>query len=130
MTGIRIVLAGFLVALVAGCSGGSSSSTPSTPSPTPAPAPAPAAVTINIPSGARTLGTASYVPNPATVSQGTVVTWSNSDTSTHDIVSDTGVFDSGRVAQNGTFNFTFTGKGSFPYHCSIHPTMTGTIVVQ
>jgi plastocyanin len=46
------------------------------------------------------------------------------------MVSDTGVWDSGRVGQNGTFRFTFANKGSYPYHCSIHPGMTGTIVVQ
>ena len=56
--------------------------------------------------------------------------WSNTDSTTHDMVSDTGVWDSGRVAPGGGFTFTFTSKGTYPYHCTIHPSMTGTIVVQ
>jgi len=70
------------------------------------------------------------MPNPATVSQGTVVTWSNTDSVVHDMVADTGEFASGRVAANGTVSVTFSTKGTFPYHCSINPGMVGTIVVQ
>src|SRR6266853_1970965 len=101
MVSIRSALAAVLLALITGCGGGSSSM-PSNPSPTPSPSPASSATTVSIPSGARNLGPAGYAPNPATVAQGSVVTWSNTDTTTHDIVSDTGLFDSGRVAQNGT----------------------------
>ena len=106
-----------------------SPSSPSTPSPAPSPAPA-AAATVNIPTGARTLGASAYAPNPVTVSQGAVVTWSNSDSTTHDVVADGGAFDSGRMSQNGTFSFTFAQKGTYTYHCTIHPTMIGTVVVQ
>jgi plastocyanin len=70
------------------------------------------------------------VPNPATVAQGAVVSWSNTDSTTHDIVSDTGVWDSGRLATGDSFRFSFALRGTYPYHCSIHPGMTGTIVVQ
>ena len=121
---IRIGFGVLLVVVTTGC-GGSSTPTPTTPTPT-----TPAAVTVSIPSGARTLGSAAYVPNPATVSVGTVLTWSNTDTSTHDMVSDTGVFDSGRVAPGDKAAFTFSSKGTFPYHCSLHPGMVGTVVVQ
>lgn len=121
-----------LLGVTAGCGGGSSSTpSPSAPSPTPSPTPSgSASTTVTIPTNARTLGTAAYVPNPATIAQGAVVTWSNTDSTTHDIVSDTGAFDSGRMAPNDNFKFTFSAKGTFPYHCSIHPGMTGTIVVQ
>jgi plastocyanin len=130
MLGFRIVPAAVLLALIIGCGGGSSPA-PSTPSPTPAPTPsAAAAATITIETSARTLGTAAFVPNPVNVSQGGVITWSNTDSTTHDMVSDTGVWDSGRIAPNGSFNFTFAAKGSYPYHCSIHPSMIGTVVVQ
>jgi plastocyanin len=127
MSGIRIVLATALLAIITGC-GSSYSSSPSTPSPTPAPAGA--STTVTIPANARTLGTGAYVPNPATVSQGTSVTWSNTDSTTHDMVADNGAFDSGRVGPNGAYSFTFTQRGTYAYHCSIHPSMTGTIVVQ
>ena len=116
------------VLLLAGC-GSTSSSSPSTTSPTPAPSAA-AGTTISIPADARTLGAGAYVPNPATVSAGTVVTWTNTDSTTHDMVADAGAFDSGRVGPNGTFSFTFSQRGTYAYHCSIHPSMTGTIVVQ
>ena len=130
---MRIILVAPLLALLAGCGG--TTSTPSTPSPQPAPSPSPSpapsgATTVTIPSGARTLGSGAYVPNPVTVSQGTVVTWSNNDSIVHDMVSDTGAFDSGRVGANGTVSVTFSTRGTFPYHCSIHPGMVGTIVVQ
>jgi plastocyanin len=119
--------------LVTACGSGYSS-TPSNPSPTPTPAAAPpsasSAATITIQTSARTLGMAAFVPNPVNVSQGGVVSWSNTDSTTHDMVSDTGLWDSGRIAPGGGFNFAFATKGSYPYHCSIHPSMTGTIVVQ
>ena len=130
MLDVRIVPAAVLLALIIGCGGGNSPA-PSTPSPTPTPTPsATTAATITIQTSARTLGMAAFVPNPVNVSQGGVITWSNTDSTTHDMVSDTGVWDSGRIAPNGNFNFTFAAKGSYPYHCSIHPSMTGTIVVQ
>lgn len=88
------------------------------------------AATVTIQPSARTLSTAAFVPNPVTLSVGGVVTWSNTDSSTHDMVSDTGLWDSGRMAPSGRYDFTFSSKGSFPYHCSIHPGMVGTVVVQ
>jgi plastocyanin len=131
-TSRRLLLLLFMIALSVGCgSGYSSTPSPSAPSPTPSPTPSGSqATTITIPTNARTLGTAAFVPNPTTVSQGTVVTWSNTDSTTHDMVSDNGVWDSGRVAPNDSFKFTFTAKGTYPYHCTLHPGMTGTIVVQ
>jgi plastocyanin len=131
MVRIHLSLALLFSTLLTACGG---SSTPSNPSPTPAPAPAPpsasSSATITIQTSARTLGTAAFVPNPVNVSQGGVVSWSNTDATTHDMVSDTGLWDSGRIAPGAGFNFTFATKGSYPYHCSIHPSMTGTIVVQ
>lgn len=86
--------------------------------------------TVTIQQSARTLGTAAFVPNPVTVSVSGVVTWLNTDSSTHDMVSDAGLWDSGRMAAGTSYAFTFSSKGSFPYHCSIHPGMVGTVVVQ
>ncbi|HEV3214113.1 MAG TPA: plastocyanin/azurin family copper-binding protein [Vicinamibacterales bacterium] len=124
MIAVRMGVAALLVAVMAGC--GSSTPTPTTPT-TPA---TPAAVTVTILSAARTLGVAAYVPNPVMVAVGAKLTWSNTDTTTHDMVSDTGVWDSGRIAGGSQFDFTFQTKGSFPYHCSLHPGMVGTVVVQ
>ncbi len=127
MVGVRIAVTAVLVVLISGCGGGKDTSTPASPTPT---SPTTAAATVTIQPNARTSGTAAFVPNPLTVSSGAVVTWSNTDSTTHDMVSDTGVWDSGRIAPGGSFNFTFPSKGSFPYHCSIHSGMVGALVVQ
>ena len=89
-----------------------------------------ATATVTIQPSARTLATAAFVPNPATLSPGGVITWSNTDATTHDMVSDTSLWDSGRIAPGEKYEFAFTSKGSFPYHCSVHPGMVGTVVVQ
>ena len=118
--GVGLLFAGVL-------NGCGSSSSPATTSPTP---PTPQALTVTIVPAARTLAAAAFTPNPATISAGAKLTWSNTDTTTHDMVSDSGVWDSGHIAPGDHFDFTFTSKGSFPYHCSIHQGMVGTVVVQ
>ena len=87
---------------------------------------------VSIPVGARTLGTSAYVPSPITVASGSTVTWTNNDSIAHTSTStDAGaVFDSGTVAAGGKFSFTFQNKGTFAYHCTFHPGMIGSIVVQ
>jgi plastocyanin len=98
--------------------------------PSPPAATTPTPLTVTIVPAARTLATAAYTPNPATIASGAKVTWSNTDTSTHDMLSDSGLWDSGRIAPGDHFDFSFPSKGTFPYHCSIHVGMVGTIVVQ
>ena len=71
-----------------------------------------------------------YAPGSLTVKAGTTVIWTNKDASTHTVTSDNGAFtSSGNLATNDTYSFIFTTAGSFPYHCAIHPSMKGTIVV-
>ena len=90
--------------------------------------------------GASTKGSAAFSPNPFTESAATrtKVVWVNADESdngygtsgtTHHLVSDNGVFDSGDIAPGAGYSFTFPGPGTYSYHCSIHPTMTGTITI-
>lgn len=76
----------------------------------------------------------SFDPAELTVSVGTTVTWTNTDSTEHTVTSGTpgtrsGVFD-GTVAAGGTFSFRFTTAGTFTYFCRFHPTMRGTIVVR
>ena len=61
---------------------------------------------------------------------GGTVTWINKDTMSHTVTSDTGLFDSGILSTGATWSHTFTTPGMYPYHCTPHPQMTGTIVVQ
>ncbi len=72
----------------------------------------------------------SYNPSTLNVKVGTTVTWVNKDSVTHDVVSDTGLFNSGTLTNGMSYNYTFNQTGSYPYHCTIHPSMTGTIVVS
>jgi plastocyanin len=61
---------------------------------------------------------------------GTTVTWTNDDGVNHTVTSDQGAFDSGPLATGQTFSQTFNQAGTFTYHCTIHPSMQGTVVVQ
>lgn len=72
----------------------------------------------------------SFRPATLTIKTGTEVTWTNNDSLTHTITSDNNVFDSGNVSSGNTYKHTFDKAGTFPYHCSIHPSMTAEIVVQ
>jgi hypothetical protein len=57
------------------------------------------------------------------------VAWHNSDSTTHHIVSDDGSFDTGDIAPGLTSAAKVpSGGGAVQYHCTIHPTMLGTII--
>ena len=65
-----------------------------------------------------------------TVKVGTTVTWTNGDDIPHTVVSKDGVFKSKVLDTGDRFSFTFAKPGQFGYYCSLHPHMTGTIVVK
>jgi plastocyanin len=69
--------------------------------------------------------------NPVvTVKPGTTVIWTNGDDIPHTIVSKDGVFKSKVLDTGDKFSFTFAKTGQFGYFCSLHPHMTGTVVVK
>src|SRR5258708_15137421 len=72
----------------------------------------------------------SFGPQSITVTAGTKVTWKNRDDIPHTVVSTEGVFKSRVLDTDETFSFTFDKPGTYPYFCSVHPKMTGTVVVQ
>lgn len=75
-------------------------------------------------------GSSSYSPSPDTVNVGQTVSWHNSGGTTHTATANGGAFNTGNIGNGSTSApITMTTAGSFPYHCSIHPTMTGTLVV-
>ncbi|HEY2152189.1 MAG TPA: plastocyanin/azurin family copper-binding protein [Vicinamibacterales bacterium] len=76
------------------------------------------------------MSTTAFAPNPIAASVGGTVTWTNNDSITHTSVANAGAWNSGSIAPGGKFSMTFTVAGSFPYHCSIHPGMVGTVTVQ
>jgi plastocyanin len=82
--------------------------------------------------GAITIKSFAFSPGEMTVKEGTTVTWTNLDGVGHTVVSDAGApeaISSGPISQGGSFSFTFTKPGTYPYHCSIHPSMTGSVIV-
>lgn len=78
-----------------------------------------------------TNGVMSFSPPSASARVGQTVAWRNADSITHDIVQDAaGGFDTGGVSAGAaTAALTMTRAGSFPYHCSIHPSMVGTLTI-
>jgi|SRR5580704_775534 plastocyanin len=72
----------------------------------------------------------SFGPAAITVSVGTTVTWINRDDIPHTVVSTEKVFKSKVMDTDEKFSYTFTKPGEYPYFCSIHPKMTGKVVVQ
>jgi plastocyanin len=120
------VVAGFTAVTVLACK---SSTEPSLPS---------GDITVVV--NASTMGSGAFAPNPFTESFATraTVIWVNADQTmsaygtsgtTHHLISDTGVFDSGTLAPGKAFSFTFAAAGTYTYHCSLHPTMVGTVTI-
>lgn len=72
----------------------------------------------------------SFNPSTITVTAGTKITWTNKDNVSHTVTSDSNLFDSGLLGVNGTYSYTFTTAGTYPYHCKVHTGMTATVVVQ
>jgi|SRR5579863_5081890 len=72
----------------------------------------------------------SFGPTALTVPVGTTVTWTNRDDIPHTVVSTDGLFKSKALDTDDKFSFVFSKPGTYPYFCSIHPKMTGQVVVQ
>jgi len=72
----------------------------------------------------------SYSPASLTVKVGDTVSWTNQDSMGHSATADDNSFDTGIIDQGKTGTATFTKAGTFTYHCSVHPTMHGTIIVK
>jgi amicyanin len=72
----------------------------------------------------------SFGPAELKVAMGTTVTWTNRDDIPHTAVSTDKIFKSKVMDTDEKFSFTFSKPGTYEYFCSIHPKMTGKIVVQ
>jgi plastocyanin len=99
-------------------------------------------VQASIVPGASTLTDTAVSPNPIEVKVGQTVVWTNDDTAFHTVTSgpfgapDAGqLFDSGLsgptalTTKGKTFEHTFDTAGEIDYHCTLHPAMTGKIIV-
>ncbi len=100
-------------------------------------------VQVSIVPGASTLTDTSYSPNPIEVTVGQTVVWTNDDSAFHTVTSgsagapDVGkAFDSGLTgptaltSKGKTFEHKFDTAGEYPYFCTLHPAMVGTVIVK
>ena len=78
-----------------------------------------------------------YVPPEITISAGTTVTWTNDDSTIHTVTEGgppaagaTPAFDSSIIAPSATWEHIFDTAGEFDYYCSLHPFMTGKVIVN
>jgi plastocyanin len=71
-----------------------------------------------------------FLPQRITVKPGTTVTWTNDDDDSHTVASSSKLFKSKALDTGYRFSFTFTTPGTYAYICSVHPYMTGAVVVE
>ena len=71
-----------------------------------------------------------FTPQRFTVKAGTTVTWTNDDDDSHTVASSSKLFKSKALDTGDKFSFTFTTPGTYAYICSVHPYMTGAVVVE
>lgn len=72
-----------------------------------------------------------FSPKPIQVTVGATVTWTNNTAPTHTATSDTGAWNTGNIVSGATSTaIAFPTAGTFTYHCAIHPTITGSVIVS
>jgi plastocyanin len=121
MSGFRFTIGLALASISAVAAIGCGSSSPSAPT-------VAADVTITM---VADRGNQSYSPNPTTMRVGQTVAWKNGDSTAHTATQDAARFDSGSIGAGATSApLTMSATGTFTYHCTIHPGMVGTLVVQ
>ena len=100
------------------------------------PAQTPSTVVPSAPtvSGQTTITMKSFAFSPAqvTINKGATVVWTNEDSAPHQLKSDSGfvAMDSQIIPQDSSFSVVFNQAGTYAYHCTLHPSMIGTIIVQ
>ena len=72
----------------------------------------------------------SFSPSALKVKVGTQITWTNGDDIPHTVVSNSPTFKSKVLGTGEKFTFTASKPGTYSYSCSIHPNMTGKVVVE
>ncbi len=95
------------------------------------PTKAPSATNPSANANSVTIENFAFSPASITVKKGTAVTWANKDNTSHTVTETDGQKgpDSGNMANGKNYSFTYDSVGTFKYHCSIHPSMTGTVTV-
>jgi plastocyanin len=142
---LRASAIGALALALAGCAGAASlvpsaapsvgvpSAQPSAAASSAAPAASSAASAGTSPAAgsgdAVTIANFAFDPSSLSVKTGAAITWTNNDGTAHTVTFDDGSDSSQHLQKGQTFERTFAKAGTFAYHCSIHPSMTGTVTV-
>ncbi len=114
-----------LVALISGCT----TKGPSAEVQPVIAAPMPVQTTISLPMTATVENIDfSFYPAVIMIAKGGTVTWKQKDYYEHTVTG--GGFDSGKLSQGNTFSHTFNEVGTYEYRCSVHPSMTGKVIVK
>lgn len=71
-----------------------------------------------------------FSPAVLKIKAGQKVVWKQNDAATHTVVSANDLFSSGALQRGDEFSFVFNQVGEYDYHCGIHPSMTGKIIVK
>lgn len=72
----------------------------------------------------------SYVPKTITIKVGDSITWINKDLIGHSATADDNSWDTGILSQGETGTIKFDKAGTYTYHCTPHPIMKGTVIVE
>jgi plastocyanin len=116
-SGFRPIISLMLIFFALGCSDDDDSE--------PAPQPGPGGNTVEV-----VMQNFTFTPASLTIARGTTVTWNNRDSDTHTVTADDNSFSSPGIPNNGSYSRTFNSAGTISYHCTPHPQMKGTIIVQ
>ncbi len=79
---------------------------------------------------AVTIQNFAFSPKTITIKKGQSITWTNEDSAGHSATADDNSWDTGVLPQGQSKSLPFTKTGTFTYHCSVHPDMHGTVIVQ
>jgi plastocyanin len=89
------------------------------------------AISVAAASARVTIQALKYSPETIEITKGETVEWDNKDLTPHTVTSQSGgEFDSGSIEADVSWSHTFGQAGTFPYYCTFHPEMKGTIVVK
>jgi plastocyanin len=79
---------------------------------------------------AVTIQNFAFSPATVTIKAGQSITWTNEDSIGHSATADSGSFDTGVLSQGQSKTIAFAKAGTYTYHCSVHPNMKATVIVQ
>jgi plastocyanin len=98
----------------------------------PSPSPKPDAVPTAVAAPGATVHIKNFVftPSPVTIKVGQSVEWIEDDDTAHTVTAVDASYDSGTIDKGGTYVHTYTKAGTYPYYCSFHTYMKGTVIVK